>query len=173
MSSDPVVLKRQQRRREEVCQIKTIKKKRLTREQGIIWKWKSKEREWRKRWGKFLWGSGLAWTSWNTDTVTGRGGSKERVNERRRMRRTKRRSIRPQWKTGSSTPVSTTWPLPELGIPKPVITQNTQGLTGSLSQHCFPLGHSGLRGMCDSAGLFCPVNMNPEKYLCSVRHLKV
>lgn len=43
------------------------------------------------------------------------------------MRRTeKRRSIGPQRGTGSSTPVSTAWPLPALGIPNPVITQNTQ-----------------------------------------------
>ena len=49
------------------------------------------------------------------------------MNERRRMRRTeKRRSIGPQRGTGSSTPVSTAWPLPALGIPNPVITQNTQ-----------------------------------------------
>lgn len=60
---------------------------------------------------------------------TVRGGSAERVNERRRMRRTERRSIGPLRGTGSSTPVSTAWPLPALRIPNPVITQNTQGLT--------------------------------------------
>lgn len=44
---------------------------------------------------------------------------------------------------GSSMLVLTAWPLPVLGTPNPVITQNTQGLTGSLSQHRFPVcvGH--------------------------------
>lgn len=41
----------------------------------------------------------------------------------------------------------TAWPLPVLGTPNPVITQNTQGLTGSLSQHHFPVSSSGLCGM--------------------------
>lgn len=89
----------------------------------------------------------------HTHTVTGGGGEgaqRERESEREEKdeERTKRRSIGPQRGTGSSTPVSTAWPLPALGIPNPVITQNTQGLTGSLSQHCFPLGGSGLCGMC-------------------------
>lgn len=60
-----------------------------------------------------------------------RGGSTGPVNERRKMKTMERRSIGPQRGTGSSTPVSTTWPLPALRIPNPVITQNTRGLTRS------------------------------------------
>lgn len=66
------------------------------------------------------------------------------MNER--MRR--RRSIGLQRGTGSSTSVSTALPLPALGIPNPVIIQNTRVLTGSLSQHGSPLGCSGPCGMC-------------------------
>lgn len=110
--------------------------------------WMEKERGWipqRERFG----GDKLRHTYCNWQR---RGGSME-SNDRRRMRRTKRRrSIRAQRGTGSSMPVSTTWPLPALGIPNPVITQNTQGLTRSRSQHHFPLGCFGLCGTRVSAG---------------------
>lgn len=103
-----------------------------------------------------------------------RRGSTERVNRRKTRRTKRRRSIGPQRGTGSSMPVSTTWPLPALGIPNPVITQNTQGLTGSLSQCHFPLGSSGLCGMCVSARTFCRVDrfsLEPRKHLSCTCHL--
>lgn len=49
----------------------------------------------------------------------------------------------PGTEAGSSMLVPTAWPLPVLGTPNPVIIQNTQGLTGFLSQHHFPVSSSG------------------------------
>lgn len=58
----------------------------------------------------------------------------------------------------------TAWPLPVLGTPNPVITQNTQGLTGSLSQHHFPVSSSGRCGMHVHAALLpSTVRLFPPK----------
>lgn len=54
---------------------------------------------------------------------------------------------------GSSMLVPTAWPLPVLGTPNPVITQNTQGLTGSLSQHHYPASSYGPCGIHVSAAI--------------------
>ena len=124
---------------------------------------KEQEGEWRKRWGEFLRGSGLARTSWNTDTVTGRGGREGAEREWTRGEGWGGRGggggvSGSSVETGSSTPVSTTWPLPALRLLNPVITQNTRGLTGSVSQHRFPLGRSGLCGTCVSAQISVSVS---------------
>lgn len=105
---------------------------------------RERETGWIPQWERFGWDKlRHRYCNWQRT-----GGSTESVNERRRMRR----SIRAQRGTGSSMPVSTTWPLPALGIPNPVITQNIQGLTWSRSQQRFPLGCFGLCGMRVSAG---------------------
>lgn len=66
-------IKRCVRKEEEcsACQIKMIKKTRRLRGG------EEKGNERRKRPSEFLRGSGLAWTCWNTHTVTGRGGESE------------------------------------------------------------------------------------------------
>lgn len=56
--------------------------------------------------------------------------------------------------------VPTAWPLPVLGTPNPVITQNTRGLTGFVSQHHFPASSSGPCGL--RALPFCPVCSRPS-----------